>query len=133
MDGRHHRWVIGHPTGAHDHHAALTGIEGAENGDPLADGAVVAGTRANLDAQSRALDDPAHELAAVDDRRRTDVALTKDAPTRRGANEGVTTVATALETHLTDLDAHFYSAMSDDERKATIPVLERLRESCSTS
>ena len=50
----------------------------------------------------------------------------------RLTDEGVTTVATALETHLTDLDAHFYSAMSDDERKATIPVLERLRESCST-
>ena len=51
----------------------------------------------------------------------------------RLTEEGVTTVATALETHLADLDTHFYSAMSEDERKATIPVLERLRESCSTN
>jgi DNA-binding MarR family transcriptional regulator len=48
-------------------------------------------------------------------------------------DKGEATVSEALETHLGDLDEHFFSAMSADERKATMPVLERLRATCSGS
>ena len=48
-------------------------------------------------------------------------------------DDGVAKVAAALDTHLSDLDDHFFSAMSAEERAVTIPVLERLRTSCSGS
>ena len=48
-------------------------------------------------------------------------------------DQGLATVSQALETHLGDLDAHFFSAMSADEHKATMPVLDRLRTTCSDS
>lgn len=44
---------------------------------------------------------------------------------------GLETVSLALETHLADLDGHFFSAMSPEERAVTMPVLDRLRTSCS--
>lgn len=44
---------------------------------------------------------------------------------------GVETISLALETHLADLDEHFFSAMSPEERATTIPVLDRLRTACS--
>lgn len=42
-------------------------------------------------------------------------------------DKGVTAVSQALETHLGDLDDHFFSAMSADERAVAMPVLDRLR------
>ena len=44
---------------------------------------------------------------------------------------GVETVSKALETHLADLEEHFLSAMSPEERSTMIPVLDRLRTTCS--
>lgn len=44
---------------------------------------------------------------------------------------GVETVSQALETHLADLDDHFFSVMSSEERATTISVLDRLRTTCS--
>ncbi len=44
---------------------------------------------------------------------------------------GVEKVATILETHLADLDRHFFSAMSADEKATLLPVLDRLRAGCS--
>jgi DNA-binding MarR family transcriptional regulator len=44
---------------------------------------------------------------------------------------GVETITQALETHLADLDEHFFSAMSPDERTTTIKVLDRLRSAGS--
>ena len=44
---------------------------------------------------------------------------------------GIEKVTQALETHLADLDDHFFSAMSPKERATTIPVLDRLRTACS--
>ncbi len=44
---------------------------------------------------------------------------------------GVATVTKALETHLADLDNHFLAAMSDEERAVVMPVLDRLRATCS--
>ncbi|MDJ0952240.1 MAG: MarR family transcriptional regulator [Acidimicrobiia bacterium] len=46
-------------------------------------------------------------------------------------DDGVTKVSVALETHLADLDDHFFSEMSESERAVTVPVLERLRTACS--
>jgi MarR family 2-MHQ and catechol resistance regulon transcriptional repressor len=44
---------------------------------------------------------------------------------------GAAKVSDALETHLTDLDDHYFAAMSPEERAITIPVLDRLRNACS--
>lgn len=44
---------------------------------------------------------------------------------------GVETVSEALETHLADLDDHFFSVMSPEERATTNTVLDRLRTACS--
>ena len=46
-------------------------------------------------------------------------------------DHGVATVSQALATHLSDLDGHFYPAMSDEERVTLVPVLDRLRTACS--
>jgi DNA-binding MarR family transcriptional regulator len=46
---------------------------------------------------------------------------------------GVAAVSLALQTHLSDLDDHFFSAMSPDERATVIPVLNRLRTACATT
>ena len=46
-------------------------------------------------------------------------------------DSGLAKVAQALETHLADLDASFFSVMSPDERAITIPVLDRLRATCT--
>lgn len=46
-------------------------------------------------------------------------------------DEGVTKIARILETHLEDLDQHFFAAMSVEERSIVIPVLDRLRTTCS--
>ncbi len=46
---------------------------------------------------------------------------------------GVAKVSTALATHFDDLDTHFFSAMSSEERSVTVPVLEKLRQACSDS
>ena len=46
-------------------------------------------------------------------------------------DEGVATISQALDTHLEDLDQYFFSAMSPDERKVTVPVLNRLRTTCA--
>ena len=46
-------------------------------------------------------------------------------------DDGVATVDSALETHLADLDGHFFTSMSDAERATLVPVLDRLRASCS--
>lgn len=42
---------------------------------------------------------------------------------------GVRTVSEALETHLADLDAHFFNLMTTSERRITADVLNRLRSS----
>lgn len=46
---------------------------------------------------------------------------------------GFATVSQALETHLVDLDTHFFSAMSPDEQAVMTTVLDRLRSSCDDS
>lgn len=48
----------------------------------------------------------------------------------RLTTDGERTVVAALETHLEDLDEHFFSAMSPQESQTMIAVLERLRKSC---
>ncbi len=49
----------------------------------------------------------------------------------RLTDTGVAKVSTALETHLADLDDHFFSEMSTAERAVTVPVLDRLRKACT--
>ena len=44
---------------------------------------------------------------------------------------GTEKIACALETHLADLDHHFFSAMSSEELGALLPVLDRLRTTCT--
>jgi DNA-binding MarR family transcriptional regulator len=44
---------------------------------------------------------------------------------------GEQAVTAALETHLADLDKHFFSAMSPQEQKTMISVLDRLRTACA--
>jgi len=51
----------------------------------------------------------------------------------RLADEGVNRITEALGTHLNDLDTHFFSAMSAEERSNVVPVLDRLRKACTTS
>ena len=46
---------------------------------------------------------------------------------------GVETVSQALQTHLADLNEHFFSAMSPEERSVVIPVLDRLRTACANT
>ncbi len=48
-------------------------------------------------------------------------------------DDGVAKISTALETHLADLDDHFFSTMSQEDRTTTVAVLDRLRSSCSGS
>lgn len=48
----------------------------------------------------------------------------------RLTTDGERTVVAALETHLEDLDEHFFSVMSPQESQTMIAVLERLRKSC---
>lgn len=43
---------------------------------------------------------------------------------------GVDAVACALQTHLADLEDHFFAAMTPEERATVIPVLDRLRTAC---
>jgi MarR family transcriptional regulator, 2-MHQ and catechol-resistance regulon repressor len=45
-------------------------------------------------------------------------------------DQGVARVAEILESHLDDLDRHFFSAMSPEEKDVLLPVLDRLREKC---
>ena len=44
---------------------------------------------------------------------------------------GERAIAAALETHLADLDEHFFSAMSPQELRTLVAVLDRLRSTCS--
>jgi DNA-binding MarR family transcriptional regulator len=46
---------------------------------------------------------------------------------------GVERVTAILETHLTDLNRHFFSAMSAAEKATLLPVLDRLRAGCIES
>jgi MarR family 2-MHQ and catechol resistance regulon transcriptional repressor len=43
---------------------------------------------------------------------------------------GTAKIACAVETHLADLDRHFFAAMSPEERETLLPVLDRLRTAC---
>jgi DNA-binding MarR family transcriptional regulator len=45
--------------------------------------------------------------------------------------EGVAKIDEILETHLEELDRHFFAAMSAEERDVVIPVLDRLRTACT--
>ena len=49
----------------------------------------------------------------------------------RLTDDGERAVVAALQTHLSDLDEHFFSEMSTNELKTLVSVLERLRKSCS--
>ena len=49
----------------------------------------------------------------------------------RLTDQGVATVSSALETHLEDLDSHYFGTMSDGEQATMTTVLERLRAACS--
>ena len=48
----------------------------------------------------------------------------------RLTDEGLRTAAAAVTTHLQDLDEHYFSLMSDDERTTLASVLGRLRTAC---
>ena len=48
----------------------------------------------------------------------------------RLTDDGERAVVAALETHLADLDEHFFSEMSIEEKKTLVAVLERLRKAC---
>ena len=71
-----------------------------------------------------AADDYVDRLSCPSDRRVQWAHLT---------DAGVEAVSQALKTHLADLDDHFFSVMSPEERAITIPVLDRLRTTCSES
>lgn len=47
------------------------------------------------------------------------------------SESGVEKITKVLDTHLADLDEHFFSAMSPQELDTVLPVLERLRSKCS--
>lgn len=51
----------------------------------------------------------------------------------RLTDEGVSRINEALGTHLNDLDTYFFSAMSAEELSKVVPVLDRLRTTCTTS
>ncbi len=44
---------------------------------------------------------------------------------------GIEKTAEVLKTHLADLDRYFFLAMSDEEKATLLPVLDRLRKSCT--
>lgn len=44
---------------------------------------------------------------------------------------GLSKIESVLETHLNDLDDHFFAAMSAEELETLLPVLDRLRANCS--
>jgi len=48
-------------------------------------------------------------------------------------DEGVAALSQALETHLEELDRHFFAALSAEERDVLVAVLDRLRTGCSGS
>ena len=61
-------------------------------------------------------------VACPEDRRIQWAQLTED---------GLEKISTVLQTHLRDLDEHFFGVMSAAELEVLLPVLDRLRSNCS--